>query len=221
MAYNKDNYENNRLTPNQEKFVDNIMQGKTQYESYILAYPRAKKWTRNAIDVAASQLMDNNKIIIRLKELGYKDKKKVEWTRKKALETINYVMDMNKQDIERINDACQTEIDLLEAKLLQKGNELADAKTPREMMKIAGEMQEMTETIAKLKKRVRVNATNVHGIYEGAKILNRMFGFDITKVEVRQEDTETDNLKELSVEELKSLAYASKSGNDGENTKEG
>ena len=30
MAYNKDNYEHNRLTPSQEKFVDNIMQGKTR-----------------------------------------------------------------------------------------------------------------------------------------------------------------------------------------------
>lgn len=69
MAYNKDNYEEQRLTPKQETFVDNILQGKTQYEAYITAYPRAKKWSRNAIDVAASQLMNNNKILIRLKEL--------------------------------------------------------------------------------------------------------------------------------------------------------
>lgn len=69
MAYNKDNYEEQRLTPKQEKFVDEILQGKTQYEAYITAYPRAKKWSRNAIDVAANHMMENNKIVIRLREL--------------------------------------------------------------------------------------------------------------------------------------------------------
>ena len=58
-----------KLTPKQEIFVDNILQGKTQYESYIAAYPRAKNWKRNAVDTQASQLMQNSKILVRLKEL--------------------------------------------------------------------------------------------------------------------------------------------------------
>lgn len=208
MAYNKNNYENNRLTPKQEKFVDGILQGKTQYQSYIEAYPTSKKWTRLSIDSAANHLMNNNKIITRLKELGWRDKKKVEWTRQKALETINYVMEVNKQDIERIVEAYNTEIDLYEMKLVEKGQELAVAQSPRQAMQIAKEMQDITEHIAKLKKQKRTNGTNVHGIYEGAKILNRMFGFDITKVEIHQEDEERNNMEALSVEELKAIAYA-------------
>lgn len=39
-----------------------------------------------------------------------------------------------------------------------------------------------------------------------------MFGYDITKVEIQQEDTERENLEQLSVEELRAIAYASKSG---------
>ena len=34
MAYNKNNYENNRLTPKQEKFVDEILQNNIEYEQH-------------------------------------------------------------------------------------------------------------------------------------------------------------------------------------------
>ena len=212
MAYNKDNYENNRLTPKQEAFVDGILEGLSQRQAYYRAYPKSKNWKENAVDSMASQLMSNPKVKQRLKELGWKDKKKVEWTRKKALETINYVMDMNKKDIERINEAFNTEIDLKEAKILELGQEMAQCTSIKELASLSKRMQNLTEEIAKLKKQRRTSRTNVHGIYEGAKILNRMFGYDITKVEIQQEDTERENLEQLSVEELRAIAYASKSG---------
>ena len=69
MAYNKDNYDNNRLTDKQEKFIYAIMDGKSQREAYRQAYPKARKWKDASVDVAASQLLNNNKIIIRLEEL--------------------------------------------------------------------------------------------------------------------------------------------------------
>lgn len=58
-----------KLTPKQETFIDNILQGKTQYESYILAYPKAENWQRNTVDSRASVLMNNKKILKRLQEL--------------------------------------------------------------------------------------------------------------------------------------------------------
>ena len=206
MAYNKNNYEHNRLTPKQEKFVECILEGRTQYESYITAYPNAKNWERNSIDCNASQLMSDTKILQRLKELGWKDKEKIEWTRQKALETINYVMDMNKQDMERIAEACQTEIDIWEARLSSKGQEMINAiDNPSKQIQIAKEMQDITELIQKLKKQRRTNSTNIKGIFEGAKILNRMFGLDITKVEVKQVDEDREELNKLSAEELKKV----------------
>lgn len=210
MAYNKDNYENNRLTPKQEKFCQEIASGKSQRQAYISAYPKSKDWQENTIDSRASVLMKNKKVIKRLDEIRASMNHKIVWNRTRALKEINYVLEMNKRDIERINDACQTEIDLLEAKLLQKGQEMADAKTPREMVRIAQEMQDMTETIAKLKKRARVNPSNVHGILEASKILNRMYGLDITKVEIKESDTTREEAKQLSIEELKALAYANR-----------
>lgn len=164
MAYNKDNYEHNRLTPKQEAFVDGILQGKTQRQAFLDAYENSRKWKDYSVDTAASQLMENDKVKMRLQELGWRDKKKVEWTRQKALETINYVMDMNRQDMERIAEACQTEIDLYEVKLEQKGQEMAalSQKNPMAALKIAKEMQEITEVIQKLRKQRRTSAVNVH-----------------------------------------------------------
>lgn len=212
MAYNKDNYENNRLTPKQEKFVEEIAKGKTQRQAYLVAYPNSKNYKENTIDSRASVLMKNKKVVKRLNELKQLTEKKVEWTRKKALETINYVMDMNKKEIERINDACETEINLYEAKIMELGQQLSQATEVRDMIRISKQMQEHTETIAKLKKQRRTSGTNVHGIYEGAKILNRMFGYDITKVEINQVDEEREEMEKLTAEELKELININKKG---------
>lgn len=205
MAYNKNNYENQRLTPKQELFVDCIMQGKTQYESYITAYPKAKKWKRNSVDCNASQLMEDTKIKQRLKELGYKDHRKVMWTRQKALETINYVMDMNRKDMERIDRAYEDEIQLLNAQIMELSQAMAQETNPQRIYGIAKQMQELTAEIALRNKQRRTNSTNAKGIYEGAKILNRMFGYDITKVEISNEDTEREEIEKLSAEDLRDI----------------
>ena len=204
----KYNYRSNKLSPKQEVFVDEILKGKTQIEAYRIAYPRSKDWTYDSAKVAASHLMDNEKVQATLKEYGYANHKQAMWTRQKALDTINYVMDMNRADMERIAEACQTEIDLYEAKLMQKGQEMAAASkvgNQRLVMQVAKEMQDITETIQKLKKQKRTNSTNIKGIFEGAKILNRMFGFDITKVEISNSDTERDEMNKLTAEELKEI----------------
>lgn len=216
MAYNKDNYEDNILTDKQEKFVEGILEGKTQRQAYYAAYPKSRNWLDNTVDSRACVLMQNKKVIKRLHELGWKDTKKIEWTRNKALETINYVMEMNKKDLERINEACQTEIDILEGKILTITSSITECKDVREVMRKTNEIRDITEQIAKLKKQKRINGTNVHGIYEGAKILNRMFGLDVTKVEITSDDTSRNNIKQLSVEELKALAYANINKGDSE-----
>jgi len=58
------------LTPQRELFIDNIIKGKSQRESYKTAYPICirNKWKENAIDTQASILMANRKVIERLEE---------------------------------------------------------------------------------------------------------------------------------------------------------
>ena len=210
MAYNKDNYEQQRLTPKQEKFVEGILEGKSQYEAYITAYPTSKKWTRASVDVAANHMMENNKIIIRLKELGWKDKTKVMWTRQKALETINKAMEMHQQDMERIEQAYQQDLDRKDYELQQWVQLLAVDNV--DTKHVQAHINKLLDEMSDLRKKRRVNAVNTHGIYEGAKILNRMFGFDITKVEINQEDEERNEMEKLTAEELKQLISISKKG---------
>lgn len=210
MAYNKDNYEQQRLTPKQEKFVEGILEGKSQYEAYITAYPTSKKWTRASVDVAANHMMENNKIIIRLKELGWKDKTKVMWTRQKALETINKAMEMHQQDMERIEQAYQQDLDRKDYELQQWVQLLTVDNV--DTKQVQAHINKLLDEMSDLRKIRRINAVNTHGIYEGAKILNRMFGFDITKVEINQEDEERNEMEKLTAEELKQLISISKKG---------
>lgn len=203
---NKDTCENQNLTPKQEKFIDGILQGKTQYQAYIEAYPRAKNWTRNSVDVNAHTLLNDTKIQLRLKEMGWKEKTKVEWTRKRALETINRVIELSSADMERINEAYTRERQECEAELMR----LATLMTMEDVNKIAivEKMRVVNDRIAQLDKQPRINKTNITGILESAKVLNRMFGLDITKVEINNDDAERENMKTLSKEELKAIAYA-------------
>lgn len=206
MAYNKDNYDNNRLTSKQEEFVYGIANGKTQYQAYIDAYPKAKKWKREAVDVNASKLLNDTKIKLRLEELNKIKKEKIAWTRDRALNEINYVLEMNRKDIERMNEGFQTEIDIKEVELMQYAKLMA---TPDiDTGKIAQKMQDITNEIALLKQKRRTSGINTAGILNAAKILNRMYGYDITKVEVNPIDEERENMEKLSVEELKAIAYA-------------
>lgn len=208
-----------RLTPKQEKFCQEIAKGKTQREAMLIAYPSRKNWTQQSIDVAASQLMNNKLVISRLQELRAATEKKVIWNRTRALKEINYVLEMHKKDIERIDEACQTEIDLLNLEIDKKVAQLAqidESVGRRVIIQISKEIKELNEKVAKLKKQKRMNGTNTKGILEASKILNRMYGLDITKVEIKEPDSTREYAKQLSLEELRAIAYANR--NTGKST---
>jgi len=198
------------LTAKQEEFCQQIMMGKTQRQAYINAYPKAKNWKINSIDYNASILMDNENIINRLKQLGYRDAKKVEWTRQKALETINKAMEMHQQDMERIEKAYQEDLDRKDMELKEWVNLLTVENVDKQ--RVQKHINQLLDEMSDLRKVRRINAVNTRGIYEGAKILNRMFGFDITKVEINQEDKEREEMEKLTADELKELINISKKG---------
>lgn len=57
------------LTDQQERFVQELIKGKSQREAYKIAYPKSAKWKENAIDSQASQLFKNSKVAKRYNEL--------------------------------------------------------------------------------------------------------------------------------------------------------
>ena len=208
MAYNKDNYERQRLTSKQEKFCQEIAKGKSQYEAYITAYPKAKNWNRDGVDVQANKLRNNIKIVLRLKELGQKDIKKVEWTRKRALEEINYMLEVNRKDIER-REQTYEQMKLQKFKDLQewiklKGIDGIDEKG------VQKHIDSIIEEIQNIELRKRADAVNNNGIVSAVRTLNRQFGFDITKVEIETQDEEREEMEKLTTEDLKELLRISK-----------
>lgn len=57
------------LTDKQEKFVQELIKGKSQREAYRIAYPKSLKWKDSAVDETASKLLKNPKVYPRYEEL--------------------------------------------------------------------------------------------------------------------------------------------------------
>jgi len=66
------------LTVNQEKFVQELIKGKSQREAYRTAYPRSVKWKDNVVDVKASELLKVGKVLVRYNELNDRLRKEAE-----------------------------------------------------------------------------------------------------------------------------------------------
>lgn len=59
-----------KLTANQEKFVQELIKGKSQREAYRIAYPRSVNWKDEVVDVKASELLKNGKVLVRYNEIN-------------------------------------------------------------------------------------------------------------------------------------------------------
>lgn len=56
--------------PRHEKFAQELAKGVKQRAAYRTAFPSSVKWKDNVVDVKASVLAKNDKILVRLKELA-------------------------------------------------------------------------------------------------------------------------------------------------------
>lgn len=57
------------LTPKQERYVEELVKGKSQREAYRIAYPNSLKWKDSSVDCNASQLLADTKVSQRYREL--------------------------------------------------------------------------------------------------------------------------------------------------------
>lgn len=58
-----------RLTEKQEKFVQELVKGRSQREAYRIAYPKSVDWKDETVDQNASKLMRHTKVLPRYNEL--------------------------------------------------------------------------------------------------------------------------------------------------------
>ena len=88
------------LTPKRERFVQELIKGKSQRVAYRIAYPSSKKWKDNVVDSKASNLLKDGKVRARYDEIRGKVVKRAE---DKAIitaeEIIQGITDIAKDDI--------------------------------------------------------------------------------------------------------------------------
>lgn len=65
------------LTTRQERFVQELIKGKSQRQAYLAAYPNSKKWKETTVDSKASTLLKNGKVKERYEELKKLTEEKV------------------------------------------------------------------------------------------------------------------------------------------------
>ena len=58
-----------QVTRQQETFLQALMQGKTQRQAFIVAYPNAESWKPQSVDTKASILLKNPNVALRYAEL--------------------------------------------------------------------------------------------------------------------------------------------------------
>jgi hypothetical protein len=152
--------------------------------------------------------MNNSKIVLRLQELGWKDKTKVLLTRERMLKRIDKVMTLHEEEMERIQQAYiadkQRVMEEISGwmQLLNQPN--IDNKAVQKQINV------LTEKLIQMEKQRTLNSTNTTGILKAADRINRMLGFDVTKVEITNVDDEREEMEKLTAEELKELIKVSK-----------
>lgn len=92
----------NKLTTKQEKYVQGLISGLSQRESYKQAGYSVKDKTNEYIDVRASELMKNSKVLERYNALISEHKDKALWTREEAINDLKWLKDQAKNDIQSI-----------------------------------------------------------------------------------------------------------------------
>lgn len=80
------------LTANQEKFVQNIIEGMSQADAYRSAYPK-QRMSDKTLHEAASRLMANSKVIARLTELRNELAKPTIMSAQKRLEWLTRLIE--------------------------------------------------------------------------------------------------------------------------------
>ena len=82
------------LTQNQERYVQELVKGKTQRQAYLIAYPKSKNWKEKTVDENASRLFNNRKAQARYNELMNKHKDKAIMTRDELLRGLKKAFEM-------------------------------------------------------------------------------------------------------------------------------
>lgn len=188
-------------------FIECLAKGMTKKEAYFKAYPKSKNWKNPTLmaNNNANMLLKNPYVIEKLKKIQHIHEDDIAWTRKRALEEINYLLDQHRRDLERIDRASDEEIMQIETEIEEITDKLEQCNYDDN--KLIEQLTKLNKELIRAKKKIRATSTNTNGIIESAKLLNRMFGYDSLKEPENPVDVERNEMEaNLTIEELRKLA---------------
>ena len=159
------------LTTKQELFVQQLVAGQSQRQAYRKAFPSAEKWKDSTVDVKASELLQNGKVLVRYRELLKQFSNMALWSREQAFNEYEWLKNQAKDDIkmqgvrqansnafvnalegmnkmavvgdELVNEKLQQEIEVLKSKVT-KMDETNESKVAEYLNKLGDELDEFT-----------------------------------------------------------------------------
>ena len=194
---------NKRLTAKQQIFVNEIAKGKTQREACILAYPKARNWNINTVDVRATALMKNEAVKEALQNLNKEEKKEVLCTKEKITKTIVDLIDSAEAEQDRIIESHEKQLQIKQQRIENLEKQWLLAETDKEHLQIEYKLLKAKEDIFKYEKENIVKADLMNTIFKGTNILIKMYGWKDLGWENFSTEEETE--KKLTAEELKEI----------------
>lgn len=82
------------LTSQQERFAQEISNGKNQSEAYRIAYPKSLKWKDKTVWEKASKIAKDDKVCTRIVELKANLEKKELWTREQSVMALKNALEI-------------------------------------------------------------------------------------------------------------------------------
>lgn len=140
-----------KLTTKQELFVQQLVAGQSQRQAYRKAFPSAGKWKDNAVDSAASRLLQNSKVLARYRELLKQFSNMALWSREQAFKEYEWLKNQAKDDIKMqgVRQANSNAfVNALEGmnKMAVVGDELVNEKLQQEIEVLKSKVTKMDET---------------------------------------------------------------------------
>ena len=200
---------NKKLTQRQQIFVNEIAKGNTQRQACIIAYPNAKKWSINTVDVRANALKKNETVREALLELNKEENREVLCTKEKITKMIINLIDTAEAEQEKINNAYEKQLELKQQKVENLEKQWLLAETDKEHLLIEYKLLKAKEDISKHQKQNTIKADLMNAIFKGTNILMKMYGWK----DLGWENFETEEKDILTAEELREML------NDFENDK--
>ena len=96
------------LTPQRELFAQGIAKSLNKHDAYVKAYPKAKKWKDTSIDVNASKLSKDTKVMLRVEELKKELAEKCLWTREQSVKVLVELLNRDKDKAINPNEVINT-----------------------------------------------------------------------------------------------------------------